>query len=122
MLIKKLYTYQVTELGENQISALLDFNAYHPLYQGHFPGFPVTPGVCQLLFIREILEKVLQLKLMLASAKQIKFTAVHDPASEPSIEALINYKHADNQLMVTASLKKNEKVFIKFKGEFRKQK
>lgn len=122
MLIKKLYTYQVTELGENQISALLDFNADHPLYQGHFPGFPVTPGVCQLLLIREILEKVLQLKLMLASAKQIKFTAVHDPASEPSIEALINYKYADNQLMVTASLKKNEKVFIKFKGEFRKQK
>ena len=122
MLIENLYNQGVTEREAYRISTKLKIDATHPLYLGHFPGFPVTPGVCQLLMIREILENELKMKLILVSAKQIKFTAVHDPGTDPEIDGLISYVNKKNGLMVTASLRTDTKVFIKFKGEFRKRK
>jgi 3-hydroxyacyl-[acyl-carrier-protein] dehydratase len=122
MVIKDLYRYRLTGKDENRIDAVLQINSQHPLYKGHFPGFPLTPGVCQLLMIREILEAELDLALMLSAARVIKFSAVHEPQSEPEIGASILFSSMDDGLEVTASLKRDEKVFLKLKGEFRKQK
>lgn len=122
MLIENLYEIHEREREDNRITASLKLDANHPLYLGHFPNMPVTPGVCQILMIREILESELKTKLLLKAAKQIKFTAVHDPYTDPIIDAEISYSNKDQELIVSASLKKDAKVFIKFKGEFRKQK
>jgi 3-hydroxyacyl-[acyl-carrier-protein] dehydratase len=120
--VNGLYSYRVTGREQNQIHATLLINADHQVYGGHFPGYPVTPGVCQLMMIRDILEGELRVPLMLTGAKQIKFTAVHMPLSEPEIDATLSFSISGDQLEVTARLIKNEKVFIKFQGEFREQK
>ncbi|MFO7671819.1 MAG: hypothetical protein R6W31_19325 [Bacteroidales bacterium] len=117
-----LYSYRVTGREQNRIHATLLINSHHLVYSGHFPGFPVTPGVCQLMMIRDILEGEWRVPLMLTGAKQIKFTAVHMPLSEPEIDATISFSKSGDQMQVTARLIKNEKVFIKFQGEFREQK
>ncbi len=122
MVIKDLYTYRVTGREENRIDATVLIDSHHPLYLGHFPGSPITPGVCQLLIIREVLEGELGMPLSLTKAGQIKFMAVHEPGSQPEIDATLSFSNIGDRLDVTARLDKNEKVFLKFKGEFRKQK
>lgn len=122
MHFKDLYSYRITERGAERIEATLSINPLHPVYKGHFPGFPITPGVCQVLMIREILEGELGISLVLNKARQIKFTAIHEPGKEPEIEASISFERKGDQLKVEARLYKHEKAYIKFKGEFREQK
>ena len=122
MLSNDLYTYMLTAQEEDRIEAKLQIDPNHPLYAGHFPGFAITPGVCQILMIKEILEGELGLSLMLSKARQIKFTAVHEPVKEPEMDASISFSQAGDHLEVSAQLKNKKKVYLKFKGEFRFQK
>jgi len=121
MVIKNLYTYQVSSREENRLEAILRIDSQHPLFKGHFPGFAITPGVCQLLMIREILEEELDMPLMLASARQVKFITVHEPETEPEIGASISFSRKGDQLEVNANLSSNEKVYLKLRGEFNRQ-
>ena len=119
MLIRNLYRHRVTVREEDRIDATLTVNPQHELFLGHFPGFALTPGVCQILMIREILEDELQMQLMLTTARQIKFTAVHEPGPDPEVKASISFSRNGNRLDVNASLSGKEKIFLKFRGEFR---
>ena len=46
-----------------------------PVYQGHFPGYPITPGVCLVEIALELMGPV-----RLVGAKNIKFTSPIIPA------------------------------------------
>ncbi|MCP4311161.1 MAG: hypothetical protein GY790_07870 [Bacteroidetes bacterium] len=120
--MEDLYTYRVNNREEELIDATISINENHLVYGGHFPGFPITPGVCQVQMIREILEQETGIPLVMTGAKQIKFTAVHEPGKEPEIDAAISFSRLGERMTVTARLHKNEKVFLKLKGEFREQK
>ena len=122
MLRNDLYTYRLTSREENRIDARLRIDANHPLYLGHFPGFAITPGVCQIIMIKDILEGELGLSLMLSRARQIKFTAVHEPGKDAEMDASISFSQERDHLEVSAQLKNKTKVFLKIKGEFRFQK
>jgi len=122
MQLGDLYKYTVNKREEQRIEATISINGKHPLYGGHFPGSPITPGVCQLLMIREILEAERKVPLLMYAARQIKFTAVHEPEAEPEIDATVSFIQRGDRLAVAASLHKNNKVFLKFKGEFKEHK
>ena len=46
-----------------------------PVYKGHFPGYPITPGVCLVEIALELMGPV-----RLVAAKNIKFTSPVIPA------------------------------------------
>ena len=46
-----------------------------PVYQGHFPGYPITPGVCLVEIALELLSEQAGRPLRLTAAKNIKFTS-----------------------------------------------
>ncbi len=54
-----------------------------PIYAGHFPGFPITPGVALLTIVRELLERRLHRSLTLTSADDVKFLHPLTPAHNP---------------------------------------
>ena len=50
-----------------------------PIYRGHFPDCPITPGVCLLSIIRELTESLRGEKLSLKTVKEAKYVQVVTP-------------------------------------------
>lgn len=121
MLIADLYTFEVKSHGDQKIEATISVNPGSGVFSGHFPGFAVTPGVCQVLMIKEVLEKALLTPLLLTTAKSIKFTAVHEPEKAQEIFGRIHYTQRGDSYDVEGSLFQGEVTYLKFKGEFRRQ-
>lgn len=80
MLLKKFYKIQTSESHEdNSFETIIDLQKEHPIFNGHFPNFPVTPGVAMLQIIKELTENQLQQALFLKSASNVKFLSLVDP-------------------------------------------
>ena len=57
MLLDNFYTILSSESSDSTIWTIqVKLNPGHPVYQGHFPGHPVVPGVCLLQLIKECVE------------------------------------------------------------------
>lgn len=52
------FTLQAVEVGPHCLQARVRLNAAHPLYRGHFPGRPITPGVLSLCMIQAGLQQL----------------------------------------------------------------
>lgn len=112
MFLNTLFTISSIKQSEGQVIASIRLNAKHPLYEGHFPGQPVTPGVVQVEIVKEILQKVLDRKLKMKSMKSCKFLQILDPEKTPVIE--FNIKYSDDELLdVAASAFYQDVVFFK---------
>jgi 3-hydroxyacyl-[acyl-carrier-protein] dehydratase len=113
--------YTVASLtADNEIvQASLELNPAHPVFEGHFPGQPVVPGVCMVQMIKEILETVTGKNLMLKQSDHIKFLSVINPVKARPVQASVQYSKKENdELHVVASLSCEERVCLKLKGVF----
>ncbi|MGC4034532.1 MAG: 3-hydroxyacyl-ACP dehydratase [Chitinophagaceae bacterium] len=101
------------------ISAMLEINPSHKIFQGHFPGQPVVPGVCMMEMVKEVAETVTGKEMFLQKADNIKFLSVIDPTANRQVQASIKYSGNDSGLIVfEATLYKEDITYLKFKGEF----
>lgn len=89
----------------------------HPIFEGHFPGAPVTPGVVQMQIVKEIMESHLNKKLAMKAVRTCKFLEVLDPNQTPSVHISIKYKWTEF-LEVIASGEFNGKVFFKMQASY----
>ncbi len=100
------------------LNVQLELNPGHRVFEGHFPGQPVVPGVCMVQMIKEILEQALEKPLHLRQADHIKFLSVIDPRINASLQTDISLKHTDTGVDVNATLRKEAVVSLKLKGNF----
>ncbi|MEP7165082.1 MAG: 3-hydroxyacyl-ACP dehydratase [Ferruginibacter sp.] len=101
------------------VKAELLINTSHKIFEGHFPGQPVVPGVCMMQMVKEILEKVSGKKTDLVKAHEMKFLALIDPQQNNLISAGLKYSMEENgQVSVVAGFFKDELTHFKFKGLF----
>jgi 3-hydroxyacyl-[acyl-carrier-protein] dehydratase len=101
------------------IKAELVINAGHKIFDGHFPGQPVVPGVCMMQMVKEIIEQVIEKKTNLVKADEMKFIAIINPQVNNIIQAALKYNIGENNnLSVSATLFKGERTHFKFKGLF----
>ena len=61
-------------LPQGQSGFNIILNPDHLIYKAHFPGQPVTPGVCILQMIQEILSEQEGMPLFIRKIKNVKFT------------------------------------------------
>lgn len=71
--------------SRSNTSFRLRLNPKHFIYQAHFPGEPVTPGVCILQIGKELLAELLQESLEITHVKNVKFLSVISPLKEKEI-------------------------------------
>ena len=81
-----------TEDGST-VSVRITLLSQHVIYQAHFPGQPVTPGVCILQIISELLETRLQEPLSLSLVKNMKFVKPISPIDDAELEIPVGLVH-----------------------------
>ena len=122
MLVNDFFTISKLEKEGFEIKAELIINADHKIFEGHFPGHPVVPGVCMMQMIKEIIEKVIGEKTDLVRAGEMKFLAIIDPKENNMIRATLKYNIEENgNMAVSATFFKESLIHFKFKGLFASQ-
>ena len=117
MLLNDFYRIGEMTGAEGILSAEIRLNRHHSIFDGHFPGLPVVPGVCMMQMIREILETHFGKKYILRSAVQVKFLSVINPDEHPDILSDIRFQSpAENELDVVAKLYSGDITFFKLKA------
>ena len=87
--------YQLLRWHDDPIAADIALLADHVIYRAHFPGQPVTPGVCILQIIGELLEDRLGAPLQLTTAKNLKFVRPLSP--DENNEVTVTFRHIDSE-------------------------
>jgi len=122
MLHGDFFTINNLEKTGFDITADLVIDAGHKIFEGHFPGQPVVPGVCMMQMVKEIIEKVIGEKTNLVRAGEMKFLAIINPKENNMIRATLKYNIEENgNMVVSATLFKESLIHFKFKGLFASQ-
>ncbi|MDR1666946.1 MAG: 3-hydroxyacyl-ACP dehydratase [Bacteroidales bacterium] len=100
--------------GEKRINYRLQLNAEHLIYAAHFPGNPITPGVCIIQMIKELVELCRQKELFLKKLINAKFLNVLNPLENGVVSLNIVFEEEEK---VTATIEKEEVIFAKISLE-----
>jgi 3-hydroxyacyl-[acyl-carrier-protein] dehydratase len=87
MLLKDFYTVEKLEnVSEGKYTAIVLLNSQHSIFKGHFPGNPVTPGVCMMQIIKELSQEILGNSLFMVASSNVKFMALINPDVNPVLK------------------------------------
>ena len=118
MLLDHLYKI----VSENSIESSSEFtitvNPSHPIYSGHFPGFPVTPGVVELEIVRELAGKMLNGTLILKKISNCKFTYILNPHDVGELQVNITLSPKDNDFKIVAQILDSEHTYLIAKATY----
>ncbi len=90
----------------------------HPIYDGHFPGNPIVPGVCSIEIIKECAAFILNCSLHFHSIEQCKFLSPIDPIKTGTLSIslkLISLNETEFSISATIMSQLTPCVFIKSK-------
>jgi 3-hydroxyacyl-[acyl-carrier-protein] dehydratase len=108
------YRIAKTQRTENGVNFTIQFNADHFIYAAHFPGNPITPGVCITQVVKELTEELVQAPLFLKVVKNIKFTQVINPLQHTEVTFALSTPQSDGiGYKVSASVESSSAVFAK---------
>ncbi len=80
--------------GENIIYTVR-INPNHRVFEGHFPGNPIVPGVMSLMMIRQCAEEKLGYQTRFSQISQCKYTGLIVPNGE---NLLVNFRLDDKTI------------------------
>ena len=117
-LINDFYHIIATEESGEASVYKVKLNAAHDIYRVHFPGNPVTPGVCLVQMATEILEQKFDKRFVLSTAVNIKFKRLVAPTDEPSF-VFSKIVPEDDLIKTIISIEDEQGQFVKMSLQFR---
>ena len=129
MLLSDFYTVMSHTGPETEINSAgvsishsnyhIELNTNHSIYQGHFPGNPVVPGVCQIQMILEMISLIEDKPVRMEKADTVKFLSLIVPGLNPLLCVDIASRESDNgRISANVTISAGETIFLKFKGIF----
>ncbi|MCB0793351.1 MAG: hypothetical protein KDB88_01320 [Flavobacteriales bacterium] len=109
---------ELVQLAEGAWQARLTLHKDHPLYAGHFPGRPVTPGVAQIQLIEQLVSRIMGERMMLCGSKAIKFLRPIDPYQNADLIIVLRLAHLDGVASCDASAEVDGHKVFSMKAEF----
>jgi 3-hydroxyacyl-[acyl-carrier-protein] dehydratase len=118
MILKdSFYTINALTLDDQVLEANITIDANHAIFDGHFPGNPVTPGVIQLELVKELLSTHFERKMELKTLANSKFLAVLNPVNTPEVVVKMTLiGQEDATWKVSGQLLTSEAICLKFSG------
>ena len=122
-MILKDNLYTITSQKQDEASAVFQVQLHPewPIYKAHFPGHPITPGVCIVQMLQELLQIHLHRKLDLWKAKNVKYVSIVSPeeVTELTITFSKTEPQPDGSLKVQAQVENGETLYTKLSATFR---
>ena len=115
-----LYTILSQQETEGLATFQLSIHPEWPIYKAHFPGHPITPGVCIVQMVQELLQRALNRDVTLRKAKNVKYLAIISPeeVSELTVSFTKIETLPDGSLKVQAQVSNGETIFTKMSATF----
>ncbi|WP_415329297.1 3-hydroxyacyl-ACP dehydratase [Chryseobacterium sp. MMS23-Vi53] len=120
-ILKDFYTLKSYEQTENGgFVANISLNKDHEIFKGHFPGNPVTPGVCMMQIVKELTEEFTGLKLFLKTASNVKFMAIINPFETPDLKLELTINQTEEEVKVKNTTSFGETIALKMSVNYQK--
>lgn len=118
MELASIYKIISNEVSDNEINTKISFNMDHPVFEGHFPGNPIVPGVVQVQILKDLLEQVLDKRIFLNHTKSIKFLNVINPLEVGVVNFEIKFSphQLENDISIQCVVKNEKLVYMKYSG------
>ena len=122
MLQNTLYIIKSIQKSENKdLFSTISINKDDRIFEGHFPGQPVLPGVCLTNMITDVVSNSKKETYYLKSADTIKFLHLVEPSLFPTLTVHLHLiAETSNTIKAEATISSESLVFLKFKGSFEK--
>ena len=118
MLMKDYYKIkEVLKKEDGTILFHITLQADCEVYKGHFPGEPVSPGVCNIQMIKECAEQVAGKSLFLNNLQQCRLTTLVTPLAHPQVEVKILLEEKGEAYKLKATIGKGEETYLDLKAE-----
>lgn len=91
------------ESGKDRFEGVFSFPAESPVFDGHFPGSPVLPGICLVISSLIVAEQLCGRSIVFRGVNSAKFFA----------PVLPDHKVVFNGSLTAASGEKNGNIFLK---------
>lgn len=95
--------------GDNTVFSIA-LNPECFIYKAHFPGNPITPGVCIVQTACELLGEIVNKNLEISAAKDIKFVNILSPVNNQDVDVIFSEVSDDEESV-------NAKVEVKAGSE-----
>jgi 3-hydroxyacyl-[acyl-carrier-protein] dehydratase len=90
VLFSAFYTILSWTRQDNSFRAAVKLTPEHPIFGGHFPGRPITPGVCVLQIAEDLTGRATGERVAWEQVDSIKYLGIIDPRVTPEITFQIN--------------------------------
>jgi 3-hydroxyacyl-[acyl-carrier-protein] dehydratase len=119
MLKDNFYALTTINIQASTANITMQLNEKHAIYDGHFPGQPIVPGACLMQMVKEIIELIMDSKLQMLRADELKFLMPVNPVNDNILQGSINYIIDDkNQINIVANFSQNSNICFKCKAAF----
>lgn len=116
--------YSIISSDADSRSFRLSLNPDCEIYHAHFPGKPITPGVCIIQIVSELLPDTLGFNVELHSVSNAKFLAVINPMETPMVNCnlkKITTDDTEENIKVTAVFCNEDTIFTKLSLVYKKK-
>lgn len=112
-LLNNLYTVTAYEKVNDSHKYLIRLNENNPIYSYHFPGNPITPGVCILQILSELCEETFVKHLQIKNYINVKYLNVISPKENTDITVEFNASETSEGMKVKATVYNTKASFAK---------
>jgi len=114
MLVDDIYTIKDKRITPAGFDVDVSFDETNAIYKAHFPGNPITPGVCLIEVLKQLIESQFTVKLFMKTVRNIKFLQVVIPDSNKTVTYKISSNiNEDRTITATVTIENNEVCFAK---------
>jgi 3-hydroxyacyl-[acyl-carrier-protein] dehydratase len=101
--------FEVLNVDKTEYSIRL--NSGHSIYRDHFPGNPITPGVCILQMVKELVAENLACPLFLQKIAKVRYFKAINPVDNAEISISLNISGKEGAYNVSATVFSDDVVF-----------
>lgn len=116
-MVNPVFTITSQPVVEGKFSYEAKIIPTHEVFEGHFPGTPVVPGVCTIAMLRQCVGDAVKRKVNFRQIKECKFLSAIVPDTHSTLDVQLQLKDSqDGEIAVTAIVRSNETIMLKLKA------